>query len=86
MEALKNKVRIIGDIRGKGMMFGTEFVNPNEKPDMLGSYPASGEISAAVQKKCFEKGLIVEKRRKIRFCNALFGSFEYLRKGFEHCS
>ena len=61
MEAVKNKVRIIGDIRGKGMMFGTEFVNPNEKPDMLGSYPASGEISAAVQKKCFEKGLIVEK-------------------------
>ena len=61
MAELKNKVRIIGDIRGKGMMFGTELVNPNEKPDMLGSYPASGEIAALVQKKCFENGLIVEK-------------------------
>jgi len=60
-EQLKNKVSIIGDIRGKGLMVGIEFVNPKEQPDSLGSYPASGEIAALVQKKCFENGLIVEK-------------------------
>ena len=61
MSELKNKVRIIGDIRGKGMMFGTEFVDPKGTPDQLGSLPPSGEISALVQKECFANGLIVEK-------------------------
>ncbi len=59
--AVKEKTSIIGDIRGRGLMLGTEFINPREKPDALGTYPASGEIAAAVQKKCFEKRLIVEK-------------------------
>lgn len=59
--AVKEKTSIIGDIRGRGLMLGTEFINPREKPDALGTYPASGEIAAAVQKKCFEKQLIVEK-------------------------
>lgn len=59
--AIKAKTSIIGDVRGKGLMLGTEFINPKEKPDTLGTYPASGEIAAAVQRKCFEKRLIVEK-------------------------
>ena len=58
---LKEKVSIIGDIRGKGLMIGTEFVYPKGEKDCIGSLPASGEIAAKVQKMCFEKGLIVEK-------------------------
>ena len=58
---LKAKVSIIGDLRGKGLMRGTEFVDPKGTPDMLGSLPASGDIAAAVQKHCFENKLIVEK-------------------------
>ena len=58
---LKEKVSIIGDIRGKGLMIGTEFVDPKGEKDCIGSLPASGEIAAKVQKMCFEKGLIVEK-------------------------
>ena len=92
MSELKKKVRIIGDIRGKGMMFGTEFVNPNEKPDMLGSYPASGEISAAVQKECFANGLIVEKGGRfgsvMRCLGPLNVSYEDLNKAldiYERC-
>ena len=58
---LKEKVSIIGDIRGKGLMIGTEFVDPKGEKDCIGSLPASGEIAAKVQQMCFEKGLIVEK-------------------------
>jgi len=58
---LKGKVSIIGDIRGKGLMSGCEFVDPKGTPDSLGSLPASGDIAAKVQKKCFENRLIMEK-------------------------
>ena len=61
LRALQQKVRIIGDVRGKGLMVGTEFVDPNAKPDCIGSLPASGEIASAVQQLCFENGLIVER-------------------------
>lgn len=58
---LKAKYPIIGDIRGRGLMLGCEFVDPTGKPDAIGSFPASGEIAATVQKKCFENKLIMEK-------------------------
>ena len=58
---LKAKVSIIGDVRGKGLMIGTEFVDPKGEKDCIGSLPTSGEIAAKVQKLCFENGLIVEK-------------------------
>ena len=58
---LKAKHPIIGDIRGRGLMLGCEFVDPTGKPDAIGSFPASGEIAAAVQKECFENKLIMEK-------------------------
>ena len=61
LRELQKKVSIIGDIRGKGLMVGTEFVDPKGQKDCIGSLPASGEIAGAVQKLCFENGLIVEK-------------------------
>ena len=61
MNALKEKVSIIGDIRGKGLMSGCEFVDPKGTPDMLGALPASGDIAATVQKKCFQNKLVMEK-------------------------
>ncbi len=61
MNALKAKVSIIGDIRGKGLMSGCEFVDPNGTPDSLGAYPASGDIAAKVQHLCFENKLVMEK-------------------------
>ena len=59
--ALKAKTKIIGDVRAKGLMIGTEFVNPKGQPDGLGSLPPSGEIAAKVQKMCFENGFVAEK-------------------------
>ena len=61
LNELKDKVSIIGDIRGKGLMMGCEFVDPNGEPDSIGSLPASGDIAAAVQKACFERKLVMEK-------------------------
>ena len=61
LNELKEKTSIIGDVRGKGLMVGTEFVDPHGEPDCIDSLPASGEIAEKVQKYCFENGLIVEK-------------------------
>ncbi|MCR4630153.1 MAG: aminotransferase class III-fold pyridoxal phosphate-dependent enzyme, partial [Treponema sp.] len=61
LRQLKERVSIIGDVRGKGLMVGTEFVDPKASPDCIGSLSSSGEIAAKVQKLCFENGLIVEK-------------------------
>lgn len=58
---LKDKVSIIGDIRGKGLMVGTEFVNPNSVKNSLDSYEASGKIAAAVQHECFLNKVVMEK-------------------------
>ena len=58
---LKSRVSIIGDVRGKGLMIGTEFVDPKGQKDCIGTLPAAGDIAARVQKLCFENGLIVEK-------------------------
>lgn len=61
MENLKKEVSIIGDIRGKGLMLGIEFIDPKAAADSLGSKPSSGEIAATIQRLCFEDRLIMEK-------------------------
>lgn len=55
------KYSIIGNFRGIGLMAGLEIINPKGESDLLGSYPGSGEFAALIQKKCFEKGLVIEK-------------------------
>ena len=61
IEELKAKVSIIGDVRGKGLMRGIEFIDPKSEADHLGTKKASGEIAAKVQKRCFENKLVMEK-------------------------
>ena len=61
LQALKSELPIIGDIRGKGLMVGVEFVDPNGTRDSLGSFPPSGTIASKIQKECFENRLIMEK-------------------------
>ena len=58
---LKKKVSIIGDVRGKGLMLGCEFVDPKGEKDSLGSLPGSGDIAARVQHECFNNKLVMEK-------------------------
>ena len=61
MEALKKECPIIGDVRGKGLMLGIEFVDPNGPKDIMGHPVESGTICARVQKECFENHLVMEK-------------------------
>jgi diaminobutyrate-2-oxoglutarate transaminase len=60
-EKLQSEVSIIGDVRGKGLMLGIEFIDPNGPKDLMGHPEPAGEITARVQRLCFEKGLIMEK-------------------------
>lgn len=61
IEKLQREVKIIGDIRGKGLMLGVEFIDPNGPVDVMGHPMPSGEIAAKVQRLCFENKLIMEK-------------------------
>ena len=61
MNALKEKVSIIGDVRGKGLMIGCEFVNPKGTKDCCGLFPPNGEAAAKIQNICFKNKLVMEK-------------------------
>ena len=61
LEKLKEEVGIIGDIRGKGLMLGIEFIDPDGEKDIMGHPEPSGEIAAEIQRHCFLKHLVMEK-------------------------
>ncbi|TPV28892.1 diaminobutyrate--2-oxoglutarate transaminase [Pantoea anthophila] len=61
LNELQQRYPVIGNVRGLGLMIGIELVKPDEAADHMGSFPADGELSALVQKKCFENGLILER-------------------------
>jgi diaminobutyrate-2-oxoglutarate transaminase len=60
LQALQKQVSILGDVRGKGLMVGMEFVDPNGPVDLMGHPLPSGEILTRVQRICFANGLIIE--------------------------
>ncbi len=61
LEELKDEVSIIGDVRGKGLMIGIEFIDPNGEKDIMGHPLPSGKIAAEIQKRCFENHFVMEK-------------------------
>ena len=90
MLALQSEFSIIGDIRGKGLMIGIEFVDPNGTKDSLGSLPPSGTIAAKIQKECFEHRLIMEKggrygsvMRCLCALNVTYDDIEFMLTTFE---
>lgn len=61
LDKLKSEVSIIGDVRGRGLMQGIEFIDPNGEKDLMGHPEPSGTIAADVQRRCFEHKLVMEK-------------------------
>lgn len=50
----------IGDIRGRGLMWGLEIVDPTGRPDALGRRPADGRRAQAIKRRALEHGLLLE--------------------------
>ncbi|WP_434739626.1 diaminobutyrate--2-oxoglutarate transaminase family protein [Micromonospora sp. SH-82] len=50
----------IGEVRGRGLMWGLEIVDPQGRPDALGSLPADGARTTALKRRCLENGLLTE--------------------------
>ncbi len=49
--SLQDRFRVIGDVRGLGLMVATEFTTPSGEPDK--------QTADAVRNKCLEDGLIL---------------------------
>lgn len=60
LQDIQRHIPEIGDVRGRGLMIGAEIVSPLQKQSAAGTPPADPELAAKIQRKCFEKGLIVE--------------------------
>ncbi len=60
LRALAAHHPVIGDVRGRGLMVGIEFVEPDQPRDDYGALPAAPRTAAAVQAEALHRGLIVE--------------------------
>ncbi len=61
LQQLQQQFACLGQVRGRGLMLGIEIIDPNQRPDTLGSYPADPLLSARLQRACFEQGLLLER-------------------------
>ncbi|WP_088253978.1 diaminobutyrate--2-oxoglutarate transaminase [Fimbriiglobus ruber] len=59
LEDARRRHPYVGDVRGKGLMIGVEFVDP-AKSDHWGRPVHDGAAAGRVQRACLSKGLIVE--------------------------
>jgi diaminobutyrate-2-oxoglutarate transaminase len=59
LRRLRGEHAFVGDVRGRGLMVGLEMVDPARR-DRHGRHPLDGARARAVQRECFERGLIIE--------------------------
>ncbi|WP_280697715.1 diaminobutyrate--2-oxoglutarate transaminase family protein [Kitasatospora sp. GP82] len=60
LRELGDRLPVIGDVRGRGLMLGVELVDPGGEPDACGAHPADPQLAVRVRAACLQRGLIVE--------------------------
>jgi diaminobutyrate-2-oxoglutarate transaminase len=60
LKLLESEFVEIGDVRGLGLMQGVEVIHANGETNVLGEPLANPELAAEIQRKCLQKGLILE--------------------------
>ncbi|MEH6433768.1 diaminobutyrate--2-oxoglutarate transaminase [Massilia sp. DD77] len=60
LSALHRAFPAIGDVRGRGLMIGVEIVDGHGRSDTLGQPLADPALASAIQRACFQRGLILE--------------------------
>jgi diaminobutyrate-2-oxoglutarate transaminase len=60
LHQLQSSHPCIGEVRGRGLMVGVEFVNPEESANQRGIYPHNASLARQLQAECFRRGLIIE--------------------------
>ncbi|QFU84419.1 diaminobutyrate--2-oxoglutarate transaminase [Natronorubrum aibiense] len=60
LETMAERFSAVGDVRGRGLMLGVEFVDPDADWQGAGPHAPDSDFAAAVQAECFDRGLIIE--------------------------
>jgi diaminobutyrate-2-oxoglutarate transaminase len=60
LRSLQTEIPLIGHVRHRGLMVGTEIVDRDGVEDVLGHPPADGDAARAIQQECLKRGLILD--------------------------
>lgn len=60
LETMAERFSAVGDVRGRGLMLGAEFVDPDVDWQGAGPHAPDSDFAEAVQAECFDRGLIIE--------------------------
>ncbi|WP_306055155.1 diaminobutyrate--2-oxoglutarate transaminase [Natronococcus wangiae] len=60
LESTAGRFDVVGDVRGRGLMLGVEFVDEDADWRGPGPHAPDGDLAEAVQAECVDRGLVVE--------------------------